>query len=59
MECMVHAFTESDTTERLTFMLGLCCCGGFSRAVASGGPLLVAEHGLLTVTVYLAVEHGL
>ena len=40
-------------------MLGLCCCGGFSLIVPSRGPLSVAVHGLFTVVVSFAVEHGL
>jgi len=40
-------------------VLGLCCCTGFSLAVASGGYSLVTVRGLLTVLASLVVRHGL
>ena len=39
-------------------MLGLCCCAGFSLAVARGYSL-VAGHELLIAVASLVGEHGL
>ena len=40
-------------------MLGLCCCTGFSRVVASRGYFVVVVHRLLIAVASLAAEHGL
>ena len=40
-------------------MLHVCCCVGFSLAVASEGWSLVAVRGLLIVVASLVVGHGL
>ena len=37
-------------------MLGLCCCGGPSLAVASGGHALAAVHELLLAGASLVVS---
>ena len=40
-------------------MLDLCCCAGFSLAVASRNYSLVVVHGLFVAMASLVVEHGL
>ena len=40
-------------------VLGLCCCGGFSLAVASGGYSLAVVLGLLIAMTSLFAEHRL
>ena len=39
--------------------LGLCCCLGFSLAVASEGYSLVVVPGFLIAEASLVAEHGL
>ena len=43
----------------LCWVLGLCCCTGFSLVATSGGYSLVAVHSLLIAVASLFAEHRL
>lgn len=40
-------------------LLAVCCCGGSSLVLASGGYSLVLVHGLLTAVTSLVASQGL